>query len=146
MDEEKKTIEMTNIDEGSESSSATEDDAISVAADTAVADANDTATDIIPARKNWTGFVSLIVLIAGFLIGFVVPIIGFIFYILGAFIALIFAIISFATFRKGGVPGLTYGVLICSILLLGWGIFQAWLFPTMLMTVVDFVTNMPAMW
>lgn len=89
--------------------------------------------------RNWTTLAAIILLVAGVIIGFVVPVIGFVFYIVSGFLALVFSIISLIVFRKHGIPTATVGVLICSLFLLGWGIFHAVTFASTAMTVISFM-------
>lgn len=87
--------------------------------------------------RNWTTLAAIILLVVGVVIGFVVPVIGFVFYIILGFLALVLSIISLIVFRKHGIPTATVGALICSLFLLGWGIFHAVTFASTAMTVIS---------
>lgn len=96
-------------------------------------------------EKNWSAFVSIVFLIIGFVVGFAVPIVGFLFYIFGGSIALIFAIISVSTHQGDKRSTVSTGALICSILLTAWGLLQMVMFPIMLSNVVSFIGSLGGM-
>lgn len=91
-------------------------------------------------RYNWSAVAATVCLLAGFIIGFIVPIVGFVFYIAGGLLGLIFSLISLGTFRKANIPGQTIGALICSIVLTFWGLFHLIMFPMALAYVLSFIS------
>lgn len=93
-------------------------------------------------KSNWSALAAIICAVTGLVIGFIVPVVGFLFYILGGALGLVFSLISLGTFRKYGLPRQTVGALICSIFLLFWGIFHLVMFPITIISVASFLQGL----